>query len=146
MSMLKIERTFPVAPEKVFAFVTRTDHLLKWWGPEGVSMKEHNLDLSRPGAWSSTLVNSQGALHKMSGEVLTVDPPNSVEFTWGWHDDKDQRGHETRVLFEVRPSGDGGTLFILTHSGLTDDEAAANHKLGWTSSLGKLERLPDLQP
>ncbi|WP_337659846.1 SRPBCC family protein [Anderseniella sp. Alg231-50] len=86
MSILKIERTFPVAPEKVFAFVTQTDHLLKWWGPEGVSMKEHNLDLSRPGAWSSTLVNSQGALHKMSGEVVAVDPPKSVEFTWGWHD------------------------------------------------------------
>lgn len=145
MSVLKIERTFPVAPEKVFAFVTQTDHLLKWWGPEGVAMKEHNLDLSRPGAWSSTLVNSEGALHKMSGEVVTVDPPNSVEFTWGWHDDEDQRGYETRVLFEVRPDGGGGTLFLLTHSGLADDEAAANHSRGWTSALRKLEQFPELQ-
>lgn len=144
MSVLKIERRFPVSPEKVFAFVTRTEHLLKWWGPEGVSMKEHNLDLSRPGAWSSTLVNAEGALHKMSGEVVAVDPPNSVEFTWGWHDDKDQRGHESRVVFEVRPDNNGGTLFQLTHSGLTDDEAAANHSRGWTSSLRKLEQFPEL--
>ncbi len=145
MSVVKIERTFPVAPETVFAFVTRSEHLLKWWGPEGVAMKEHNLDLSRPGAWSSTLVNSEGALHKMSGEVVAIDPPNTVEFTWGWHDDKDQRGHETRVLFEVSPDGDGGTVFVLTHSGLTDEEAAANHKQGWTSSLRKLEQFPELQ-
>jgi len=145
MSELKIERTFPVSPEQVFAFVTQTDHLLKWWGPEGVSMKEHNLDLSRRGAWSSTLVNSQGALHKMSGEVVAVDPPNSVEFTWGWHDDKDERGYESRVRFEVRRDRDGGTLFTLTHSGLTDDEAAANHTKGWTSALRKLEQLSELQ-
>ena len=146
MSVLKIERRFPASPEKVFAFVTRTEHLLKWWGPEGVSMKEHNLDLSRPGSWSSTLVNAEGALHKMSGEVVAVDPPNSVEFTWGWHDDKDQRGYESRVVFEVRPDDNGGTLFQLTHSGLTDDEAAANHSRGWTSSLRKLEQFPELRP
>jgi len=145
MSVLKIERSFPVAPEKVFAFITQTQHLLKWWGPEGVSMKEHDLDLSRTGAWSSTLVNAHGAQHKMSGEVVTIDPPNSVEFTWGWHDDEDRRGYETHVVFEVRPDGKGGTVFVLTHSGLKDDEAAANHKLGWTSSLTKLERFPGLQ-
>ncbi|WP_443111080.1 hypothetical protein [Anderseniella sp. Alg231-50] len=34
---------------------------------------------------------------------------------------------------------------MLTHSGLADDEAAANHKLGWTSSLRKLEQFPELQ-
>jgi len=145
MSVLKIERSFAVAPEKVFAFVTRTDHLLKWWGPEGVGMKEHNLDLSRPGPWSSTLVNSKGDLHKMSGEVVAVDPPNTVEFTWGWHDDKDQRGHESRVRFDIRREDDGSTLFLLTHSGLTDEEAAANHCKGWTSALRKLEQFPELQ-
>ena len=144
MSELKIERVFPVSPEKVFAFLTQTDHLLKWWGPEGVSMKEHNLDLSRPGAWSSTLVNSKGDLHKMSGVVVAVDPPNSVEFTWGWHDEKDQRGYESRVRFEVRET-DGGTLFQLTHSGLTDEEAAANHGKGWASALRKLEHIPELE-
>ncbi len=145
MSELKIERRFPAAPEIVFAFVTRTDHLLKWWGPEGVSLKEHTLDLSRPGAWSSTLVNAEGGVHKMSGEVVAVDPPNSVEFTWGWHDDQDQRGHESRVVFEIRPDKAGGTLFILTHSGLADDEAAASHSRGWTSALRKLERFPELK-
>ena len=141
MSELKIERSFPVAPEKVFAFVTRTENLLQWWGPEGMGMKEHNLDLSRPGAWSSTLVNAEGGLHKMSGEVVAVDPPNSVEFTFGWHNQSDERGVETKVRFEVEGDAAGGTRFVLTHSGLSDDESAANHGRGWTSSLQKLERL-----
>lgn len=145
MSVLKIERRFPVPPEKVFAFVTRTDHLLKWWGPEGVSMHEHNLDLSQPGPWSSTLLNSNGDLHKMSGEVVAIDPPNSVEFTWGWHDASDQRGYESRVRFDIRRQADGSSVFQLTHSGLADEEAAANHSRGWTSSLRKLEQSPELQ-
>lgn len=141
MSVLKIERTFPHPPEKVFAFVTRTEHLLKWWGPEGMGLRAHDLDLSRRGAWSSTLVNAEGGLHKMSGEVVEIDPPRSVEFTWGWHDGADARGHESRVRFEVEPDGAGGSRFRLIHSGLADEESAANHNRGWSSALRKLEQL-----
>ncbi|VAW01388.1 hypothetical protein MNBD_ALPHA08-1545, partial [hydrothermal vent metagenome] len=35
MTELRIERNFAADPETVFAFVTQTKHLLKWWGPEG---------------------------------------------------------------------------------------------------------------
>ena len=50
MSELKIERVFAADAETVFDFVTNTDHLMKWWGPEGVHIGDGNLDLSRPGA------------------------------------------------------------------------------------------------
>lgn len=140
MKDLVLERTFAHPPEKVFAFVTRTEHLLRWWGPEGTEVGEHRLDLSRPGPWSSTLVNTEGGLHKMSGVVIAVDPPHSVEFTWGWHDAEDVRGHESRVRFEIEPDG-GGSRFRLIHSELPDEESAANHNRGWSSSLKKLEQL-----
>lgn len=141
MSELRIERQFSMDPETVFAFVTKTEHLLKWWGPEGMTVPEHDLDLSRTGPWSSVMVGSEGNSHKVSGEVINIDPPNSVEFTWGWHDDDDQRGHNSKVRFEVSRNGTGGTQFLLIHSDLTDDESASNHNVGWTSSLVKLERL-----
>ncbi|MEH6404782.1 MAG: SRPBCC domain-containing protein [Sneathiella sp.] len=140
MSVLKIERTFTLDPTSVFSYLTKTENLLKWWGPEGMNMKEHSLDLSKPGAWSSTLVNAEGGLHKMSGHVVTIDPPNSVEFTWGWHNDEDVRGIETVVRFEVSENRAGGTDFLLIHSGLTNEESAENHGKGWSSSLRKLER------
>lgn len=141
MSVLKIERTFPVQREKVFAFLTRPENLLKWWGPEGMNVRDHTLDLSKLGAWSSDMVNAQGGRHKASGVVVAVDPPKSVEFTWGWHDDNDERGYESVVRFELEPSSAGGTHFVLIHSGLTNEESAANHGRGWASSLKKLERL-----
>ncbi|MDF1607236.1 SRPBCC domain-containing protein [Hoeflea sp. YIM 152468] len=141
MSDLRLERTFPHPPERVFAFVTEARHLLSWWGPEGMSLREHQLDLSRPGAWFTTLVNPEGGLHKMSGVVLEIDPPRSVEFTWGWHDAEDIRGRESRVRFEIEPDGTTGSRFRLIHSGLADATSVSNHSRGWSSMLGKLERL-----
>ena len=108
MSTLKMEREFAADPELVFAFVTQTENLLQWWGHEGTTVTEHKLDFTRKGAWSSVLMNAQGGTHKMTGAVVAVDPPHSVEFTWAWHDENDVRGHNSRVRFEVKSNGSGG--------------------------------------
>ena len=141
MNPLTLSRTFNAAPATVFAFVTQMDHLLKWWGPEGMSISDHNLDLSKPGPWGSTMVNKEGGAYKVTGTVLNVDPPHSVEFTWAWHDENDQRGHESVVRFEIKENGEGGTKFLLIHSGLPDEDSKTNHNKGWSSSLIKLEKL-----
>jgi uncharacterized protein YndB with AHSA1/START domain len=142
MTDLRIDRHFDVDPTTVFDFVTKANRLLEWWGPEGMSVPEHDLDLSRPGRkWWSVMVGGDGRRYKVSGEVVAVDPPRSVEFTWGWHDEHDERGHESRVRFEIMPGDGGGTHFALIHSGLTDAESATNHEMGWSSSLKKLERM-----
>ncbi len=63
-----------------------------------------------------------------------------MEFTWAWHDERDVRGHESTVRFEVSPGAAGGSVFTLIHSGLADEESAANHEAGWTATLTELER------
>ena len=141
MSDLRIKRTLQADVETVYEYITQTEHLLKWWGPEGMTVPEHNLDLSKPGSWTSTMVNAEGSRYKVSGEVLSVNPPNSIEFTWGWHDENDMRGHNSQVRFEVSPHQSGGTVLTLIHSELPDEESRDNHNIGWSSSLNKLERL-----
>jgi len=141
MSELRIERTFESDPETVFEFVTEGEKLLQWWGHEGMTIPEHNLDFSGPGPWMATLVGAEGGPYKMSGEVINVDPPNSVEFTWGWHDENDERGHSSHVRFDVKPGKTGGAQFVLIHSRLPDNDSVANHNRGWTSSMSKLERV-----
>ncbi|MEC9342973.1 MAG: SRPBCC domain-containing protein [Pseudomonadota bacterium] len=143
MSELRLERRFAAAPETVFDFVTRAEHLAKWWGPEGMTLPEAQLDLTKPGPWLSVMMNADGKRFKVTGEVVAVEPPHRVELTWAWHDENDERGRESSVRFEVKPDGAGGTRFTLVHSGLADEEAASNHEMGWTSSLRKLERLAD---
>lgn len=141
MPDVTLERDFSAPVEKVFAFVTQTDNLLKWWGPKGVHVPEHNLSFETTGPWFSVMKNDAGQLFKVSGQVTHVDPPNSIGFTWAWHDDNDQRGHESHVMMSLAVAEKGGTRFTLTHTNLADEEAAARHTEGWTSSLLKLEAL-----
>jgi len=141
MSNLRLERTFKADPETVFAFITQPEHLLKWWGPEGMTIPEYDLNFTQKGPWSTVFVGSQGQRHKVTGEVLEVDPPSFVELTWGWHDDDDQRGHSSTVRLEVASNGNGGTSFALIHTGLPSEETAQHHNQGWSSSLVKLERI-----
>ncbi|NOD33076.1 MULTISPECIES: SRPBCC domain-containing protein [unclassified Ruegeria] len=140
MADLKLERDFPVSPEDLFAWISDGSRLLQWWGPEGMHVPEHNLDFSRTGPWYSVMENGEGQRYKVSGHVTHVDPPKSVGFTWGWHDDQDQRGNESHVTLSVAATSTGSRL-TLDHKELADAEAAANHNQGWTSSLRKLEAL-----
>ena len=141
MSNLKMERDFKAPPETVFAFLTQRSHILNWWGPEGMSLPEVNMDFTRPGPWSSVMMNAEGRRFKVTGKVVKIDPPKSVELTWAWHDEHDQRGHESRVRLEVKAGTAGGTHFTLLHSGLADEESAKSHESGWASALRKLERM-----
>ena len=140
LTEMVLERRLPADAETVFAFVTRTENIAKWWGPEGMTCPVLDIDLTETGPWVTVMSGAEGKRYKVSGEVLAVDPPRRVEFTWGWHDENDRRGHESRVAFEVTPVAEGGAVFRLTHSDLPDEESARNHEGGWSSSLRKLER------
>jgi uncharacterized protein YndB with AHSA1/START domain len=78
---LRFERRFRHDARTVFDFVTRPEHLAKWWGPEGMRLPDMNIDLGRPGPWSSTMQAADGSKFHVSGAVLMVDPPHRVEFT-----------------------------------------------------------------
>ena len=140
MAEVTINRYLDAAPERVFEDITKTERLLKWWGPEGLHVPEHAMDFSQTGAWYSVMQSAEGNRFKVSGDVLSVDPPRSVSLTWAWHDETDQRGHESHVVMEIAASGAGAELTI-RHTGLEDEESAASHQGGWNSALNKLERM-----
>lgn len=137
MTDLRLEREFSVTPERLFLWITTPEKLLKWWGPEGMDVPEHDLDLSRTGPWFSIMRNDEGQQFKVSGHVTHVDAPKSVGFTWGWHDDDDLRGGESHVTFTVVACNSGARLLV-DHRELDDSEQSARHESGWTSSLRKL--------
>lgn len=137
MTDLHLVRDFPVSPERLFFAVTKQADLLQWWGPEGMDIPEHALDFSQTGPWFSVMRNNEGQRYKVSGQVTHIDPPRSVGFTWGWHDDADSRGAESHVTFTIEATQTGARL-IIDHRDLGDDEISENHNRGWSSSLSKL--------
>lgn len=140
MADLVLERKLGASIDRVFQFITQPENLTQWWGPEGMTIPEGDLDFTRLGAWDSVMMNSEGQRYKVSGEVTEIAAPNRVAFTWAWHDENDVRGHESTVTIELVEQS-SGTLFRLTHAELADDESSKNHEQGWSSTLNKLERL-----
>ena len=140
MSEFRTQRTYAIAPEALFAYVTEPANLVKWWGPEGMGLDEVALDLRRPGPWSLVLIGPDGSRHAMHGEVTSVTPPHTVELTMNVPGEA-KLGLST-VRFEIEPDG-AGARFTLIQSGITD-EMVEMGKHGWASTLRRLEKLMGL--
>ncbi len=137
MPDLKLERVFPVTPARLFQVVSKRSDLIQWWGPEGISVANEALDFTKTGPWFAQMIGSEGQQYKVSGQVTHVDPPHSVGFTWAWHDDQDNRGSESHVIFHVESCPQGAKL-IIDHRDLADAEMAESHQVGWGSSMDSL--------
>ena len=78
---LTLERHFAAAPQMVFDFVTREEHLRNWLGPVTMKCIEIDMNLTMGANWYAVIENAEGQTHKMSGKVTDTDAPNWVEFT-----------------------------------------------------------------
>lgn len=135
MSELRIERRYPVDAKRLFAYLTETEHLLEWWGPEGARVLAASLDLGRLGPWSITIDTPRGPF-EMTGEVLRIEPGRLVEFTM---DVPGQQAPDSTVRFEVAEDGPGHSRFTLVQSGITD-EMVDMGKRGWGGTIVRLEQ------
>ncbi|MBL4807170.1 MAG: SRPBCC domain-containing protein [Rhodobacteraceae bacterium] len=140
MATLTMERHFPAPPAKVFTFITQTDNLLLWWGPDGTTIPEHDLDFSRLGPWSALMVGPQGHGATVGGDVIAIDPPNFVELTLSFAIEDGQRGPESIIRFECI-ADDAGTRFVLTQTGLDPAHIEDMRTKGWNAAFARLEHL-----
>jgi uncharacterized protein YndB with AHSA1/START domain len=143
MAELRLERHFDASPERVFAFVSEAKGLLNWWVPEGTEAGERSLDLSKPGPWRLVLTSPGGGETIMSGNVLAIDPPRSIEMTF----DVAYGGMPpmpSTVRFELQPDG-AGTKLTVIQSGISDDMVMMGMTRGWPTTLDRLERALSVQ-
>ena len=70
------------------------------------------------------------------GEFVEVEPPDHVQFTWGWvgSDDTPPGSSTVDVTFTAT---DAGTLVLLRHDGLSEEQAQ-RHTAGWQHYLQRL--------
>jgi uncharacterized protein YndB with AHSA1/START domain len=124
-----IEREVRIAapPNVVWAFWTDPGRIVRWMG------KTATLD---PRAGGSIRID-YGSGNVMLGEVVELDPPRRLVFTWGWEDPAEVvRPGGSRVEVDLVADGEG-TRLRLRHSGLPDGEVAG-HAEGWDYFLGRL--------
>ena len=117
----------PCTPAEAWRWWTEPALLVRWMGSVA------DVDL-RPGG-AIRIAYGNGAV--MAGEVVTLDPPKRLDFTWGWEDPAEVvRPGQTRVevVFEAV---EGGTRVVVRHHGLPEGERAG-HAEGWDYFLGRL--------
>ncbi|HUK46888.1 MAG TPA: SRPBCC domain-containing protein [Terriglobales bacterium] len=128
---------FIAAPrERIFAALTDPKQAVQWWGQnDRYHLTEFNLDPRVGGEWSTSGVGLRMGEINIHGEVLELDPPRRLSYTWisSWMPKR------TTVLWELETQN-GGTLVKLTHTGFAGDAEAANaHSTGWNLVLGWLQ-------
>ncbi|SEF14324.1 SRPBCC family protein [Jiangella alba] len=106
MTTDSIERDIVIAaaPERVWAIVTRAEHLGTWFADAGAT-----IDL-RPGGELTLTWKEYGVSR---GVVETVEPHTTFAFRWALDDGAPGDGNSTRVVFTLTPDGDGTRLRVV---------------------------------
>jgi uncharacterized protein YndB with AHSA1/START domain len=122
-----VEKIVKAPAETVFTFFADPAQWLRWQG----------VDASiEPRAGGAFRVNVRGDGYA-SGQILELEPPRRIVFSWGWEmDGNPMPPGSTVVEIELLPDP-AGTLVRLTHRNLPPDTAEL-HDAGWNHYLDRL--------
>jgi uncharacterized protein YndB with AHSA1/START domain len=131
-------------PARVFQALTDERQLLSWFTDPSCPVKLWQMDARRGGRYRYTTEKGTVVVNNVSefdchGEILELDPPRLLVYTWiaNWHQDKSLR---TVVRWELTPAG-AGTHVKVTHSGLASEPAARkDYNGGWPGALDSLKK------
>jgi uncharacterized protein YndB with AHSA1/START domain len=120
-----LDRTITIGarPDTVFSFFTRDDRWASWWGT-GSSID------ARPGG--RVLIRHPNGV-EVSGEVLDVQPPERLVFTYGYPNNPTLGPGGSRVTIQLTPVA-AGTRLTLRHD-LADVRDRDHHVQGWRYQL-----------
>jgi uncharacterized protein YndB with AHSA1/START domain len=125
---VRLERDLPDPPAVVWRALTEREQLREWF-PCDVEVAGGRWEA---GAALTFLFPSDVIDMTLTGEVLAVDEPNALAFTWG----------EETLRFELSAS-DGGTRLVLVDE--LPPGIAARNAAGWEVCLDRLAGLDPAQ-
>jgi uncharacterized protein YndB with AHSA1/START domain len=129
-----LERTISIAaaPETVWEFLVDPTKMTRWMGMRA------ELDPRAGGGYRCEVIPG----HTAAGEVVELDPPRRLVFTWGWEQSGDEASPvppgSSTIEIELTPDGDGTSLHFV-HRDLPSAEATTSHAHGWDHYLPRLE-------
>lgn len=136
--------------QRVFQALTNAAELGRWFKNSSCPAKLWEMDARPGGSYGyatekGTVVVNGVREFECHGEILEIDPPRLLAYTWiaNWHADKSRR---TVVRWELTPDG-VGTHVKVTHSGLAQEEVARkDYSGGWTGVLEQLRKFSEQNP
>jgi len=125
-----IERQLSIAAslETVWEFLVDPDKMTRWMGLSAT------LEARVGGLYHCDVIPG----HTARGEVIEVDAPRRLVFTWGWESNDGVPPGSSTIEIELTPQGEGTSLSFV-HRDLPSAEAAKSHTHGWDHYLPRLE-------
>jgi len=132
-------------PERVFQALTHPDQLVRWWTSDVCKAELWEFEARPGGRWhsrmrSETLSINGTNVFEANGEILEIDPPRLLAYTWITNWSPPATPYSV-VRWELLPSG-SGTKVKMTHSGLTP-ELAKDYSGGWPDVVGHLKNFAE---
>jgi len=104
-------RVLEAPSEIVFEAWTDPEQLEAWFGPDGLSIQTHEIDVREGGLWRFDMVGSGGVRHDNRMIFLRIDRPRSIEVDYG--SDKDDDPGRFRMLITFDEQSDGKTVLTM---------------------------------
>ncbi len=149
---LVLERTIPVAPDRVWAAWTEPELLMQWFTPAPWKTVAAELDLRPGGRCVTTMESPEGDRYPNAGCYLQVEPNQLLVFTSVMGEDfrpaapaNGAGGLPFTARIEIEPAADGGTRYraIAMHAeeGACKQHADMGFADGWGAALDQLVAL-----
>ena len=137
---LELTRVLPAPRPVVFAAFRDPDALVRWWGPEGFSVRAEGFDPRTGGAYRLAMQPPDGEAFHVAGVFREVDVPERLAFTFAW-EPPDPDDVENLVRLSFAESAGYATEVTMTQAPFRTEDRLELHRAGWSESFDKLERM-----
>lgn len=131
--VLEIVRLFDAPRDLVFKLWSAPEHIVRWWGPEGLYLSHCEMDFRVGGKWRFCMQLGTDRQHWIGGSYREISPPSRLVFTYTGDED----GHETVVQLDFLARGDG-TEMRFRQSAVPTVEIRESMRWGWGSTFNLL--------
>lgn len=147
---LVIERIFNAPKKMVFEMYAKSDHLEKWWGPQGWETKNRTFEFKPDGVWHYCMRctdESQGDFfgHESWGKAVyhEIVEPEKIVYTDSFSDEEGNLGTIPPILITMDFIEEGEKTKLLMRSHFSSEESLQQVKdMGIVQGLeSQFERL-----
>jgi uncharacterized protein YndB with AHSA1/START domain len=135
---LRISRTFKAPLSLVWRLWEDRDHMRRWWGPEGFSIKSLDADFRPGGKWRVHMHSEQWGESFSGGVFREIDKLKKIVFTFAW---EEGTGEPTETLVTVTfDEKDGATTQHFHQTPFSSVASRDGQVVGWNSLFNKEQR------